>query len=126
MGVYDQAARFAAQADPGAVPQRLLSGRGVSLRFRDWLDTRTVPLPGGPDRTADLVAALDDPTVADQPWLLVLELQAQVDPEKLDATLEEVAFFAVGPDTERIGRVRTRSWPVWFTCKVVVRKRCWT
>src|SRR5437899_2449493 len=72
MGVFDRAARFAAQADPGVVPRRLLAGSGLLLRFRDWLDTRTLPLPGGPDRTADLVVALDDPAAADKPWLLVL------------------------------------------------------
>ena len=49
MGVFDQAARYAAQADPEAVLHRLLLARGVSWRFREWLDTRTLPLPGGPE-----------------------------------------------------------------------------
>ena len=93
MGVYDQAARFAAKADAGVVPARLLAGSGISLTFREWLETRTVPLPGGPDRTADLVAALDDPASPDGSWLLVLEFQAQVDPDKLDVALEEVAIL---------------------------------
>ncbi len=93
MGVYDQAARFAAQADPVTVPQRLLAGKNAALRFRAWLDTRSLPLPGGPERTADLIAALDDVGAADQPWLLVLEFQAQVDADKLDVTLEEVAVL---------------------------------
>ncbi len=93
MGVYDQAARFAAREDREAVLRCLLAGKGVALAFRDWLDTRSFPLPGGPDRTADLVAALDDPAAADKPWLLVLEFQARVDPDKLDVTLEEVAIL---------------------------------
>jgi hypothetical protein len=93
MGVFDQAARFAARADPETVPGRLLAGKGASLRWREWLDTRTLPLPGGPDRTADLVAALDDPAAADRPWLMVVEFQAQLDPDKLEATLEEVALL---------------------------------
>jgi hypothetical protein len=50
-------------------------------------------LPGGPDRTADLVAILEDPTAPEQPWLLVFEFQGQPDPEKLDVTLEEVAIL---------------------------------
>jgi hypothetical protein len=66
------------------VPRRLLAGKGVVLVFRDWLDTRIFPLPGGPERTAAPVAALDDPAATDRPWLLVLEFQARVDPDKLD------------------------------------------
>src|SRR5213076_743408 len=91
MGVYDQAARFAAQADPEAAVRRVLAPSGAVLPFREWLDTRTLPLPGGPDRTADLVAALDDP--AGQPVLLVFEFQSQHDPDKLDVTLEEAGIL---------------------------------
>lgn len=93
MGVYDQAARFAAKADPCVVPMRLLAGSGLALTFREWLDTRTLPLPGGTERTADVIAALDDPAAPDAPWLLVLEFQSQHDPDKLDVTLEEVAIL---------------------------------
>jgi hypothetical protein len=102
MGVYDQGARFAAHAEPTGILQRLLKSRGLSLSFRGWEDTRTLPLPGGPDRTADLVVALDEPTteaaVAEptkvaSPWLMIMEFQAQVDVEKLDGTLEEVAIL---------------------------------
>ena len=64
MGVFDQAARFAAQADPEVVPRRLLASSGLMLSFREWLDTRTLPLPGGTDRTADLVAGLIDPNAS--------------------------------------------------------------
>lgn len=49
-----------------------------------------LPLPGGPDRTADLVAALDG---AGGPTLLVLEFQSEHDPDKLDVTLEEAAVL---------------------------------
>jgi hypothetical protein len=91
MGVFDQAARFAAQADPEAVTRRLLSATKTPLRFREWVDTRTLLLPGGTDRTADLVAALDDPDSPEDPWLMLMEFQAHHDPDKLDVTLEEVA-----------------------------------
>ncbi len=91
MGAFDQAARFAAQADPITVVGRTLAPTGLVLPFREWLDTRTIPLPGGPDRTADLVAALDDP--AGQPVLLILEFQSQHDPDKLDLTLEEAGIL---------------------------------
>jgi len=43
MGVYDQAARFAARADPDAVLRRVLTPLGLSLPFRECLESR----PGG-------------------------------------------------------------------------------
>lgn len=61
------------------VPARLLAGSGLSLTFREWFDTRPLPLPGGTDRTADVIAALHDPAAPYSPWLLVLEFQTQVD-----------------------------------------------
>lgn len=91
MGVFDQAARFAAQADPEPVLKRVLAATKTPLRFTEWADTRTLPQPGGTDRTADLVAVLDDAAAADNLWLLVLQFQTQHDPDKLDVTLEEIA-----------------------------------
>src|SRR5438874_2520659 len=120
MGVYDQAARFAARAAPETVPGRLLTGKGVSVRWREWLDTRTFPFPGGPDRTADLVAALDDPATADRPWLMVVEFQAQLDPDKLDATLEEVALLR---SRARHGEERNGKYRV-VAALVYLRYRC--
>jgi hypothetical protein len=96
MGVFDQAARYAAQAEPEAAVTRLLSGLGLPLRFREWMDTRTTPRPGDPDRTADRVAALIDESAPDRPWLLVLEFQAQHDPDKLDVTLAEAGQLRIG------------------------------
>ncbi len=120
MGAFDQAARYAAQADAVVVPARLLAGSGVALAFREWLDTRTIPLPGGPDRTADLVAALDDPAAPDSPWLVVLEFQAQVDADKLDVTLEEVAILRsrARHGDERKGKYRVAAGLVYL------RDRC--
>ncbi len=91
MGAYDQAARFAAQADPEAVVRRVLVPTGLALPFHEWLNTRTIPLPGGPDRTADLVAAVDNPT--GQPVLVVFEFQSRHDSDKLDVTLEEAGIL---------------------------------
>jgi hypothetical protein len=90
MGVFDQAARFAAQADPQAVVRRVLAATRALLRFAEWADTRTLSRPGGTERTADLVAVLAD-AAAGNPWLLMLEFQARHDPDKIDVTLEEVA-----------------------------------
>jgi hypothetical protein len=89
MGVLDQAARYAAQADPEVIVNRLLREVRASLRFRAWADTRTTPRPGARDRTADRVAELVSEDAPDRPWLLVFEFQAQHDPDKLDVTLAE-------------------------------------
>ena len=91
MGIFDQAARFASQADPESVMGRVLAATKTPLRFKEWADTRTLPQPGGADRTADLVAVLEDAAAVENPWLLVLEFQARHDPDKLDVTLEEIA-----------------------------------
>jgi hypothetical protein len=95
MGYFDQGARYAAQADPEAVIARLLRGSGTAFRFREWVETRTSPLPGDRDLTADCVAALTDPADPERPWLLLLEFQSQHDPEKLDVTLAEVARLRI-------------------------------
>jgi len=91
MNVFDQSARYAAQADPVVVPHRLTHNTGVSVTWLEWLDTRTVALPGGAERIADLVALLSDQSK--RLWLQVLEFQAQVDLDKLDVTFEEVALL---------------------------------
>ncbi|MGH7127561.1 MAG: hypothetical protein ACREIV_03265 [Planctomycetaceae bacterium] len=58
MGVYDQAAWYAAKLDPQAFLAWLIPGVGTALEFVGWLDTRTVPFPGEPDRICDTVAHL--------------------------------------------------------------------
>ena len=52
MGVFDQAARYAAIAEPEFVLARLRPQTGLTLRFRRWFDVKGVPLPSGPDREA--------------------------------------------------------------------------
>ncbi len=118
MGAFDQAARFAAHADPEAVVWRLLASTGATLTFREWLDTRTIPLPGGPHRTADLVAALTEPT--SRPVLLVLEFQSRHDPDKLDVTLEEAGILR---GHVRYGEDRTGKYKV-LTALVYLAGRC--
>jgi hypothetical protein len=91
MGVYDQAARWAANTDAQPVVSRLLRDQGTRLRFVELGESRTTPRPGGLDRTADRVFRLSDEGNLAQPWLLVVELQAQHDEGKPDDTLVEVA-----------------------------------
>jgi hypothetical protein len=91
MGVFDQAGRFATRDAPNVAVQRLLRGTPRTALVQRWIDTRSLPLPGGPERTADLVAELrlEDGTLA----LLIWEVQAQVDVAKLGVTLEEAAIL---------------------------------
>src|SRR5262249_18376096 len=109
MGVYYQAARFATRAEPEAPLPRLQAPTGMALPFPEWVDTRALPPPGGPDRIADLVAALDDPAGA--PALLLIEFQSRHDPDKLDVTLEQAGILRCrarhGPDRQGKYRVLT-------------------
>lgn len=94
MGVYDDAARFAAEADPETFLGRVLvPTRRRDLVFRAWLDPRTTALPGSPERVADLLAVLDDPLSPEVPWLLGVELQSRPDDQKLKVTLETTGVF---------------------------------
>jgi hypothetical protein len=93
MSDFDHAAAFAAQADPAVVIGRLLAATGKRFGYRDWYTNRAIPLPGGPKRTADLVAILNDLDAPARPALLIFEFQSSHDPTKLNTTLVEAAVF---------------------------------
>jgi hypothetical protein len=62
---FDQACRYLAKLDPVGLLCWLLRKSPPELRFRAWLDTRTLAFPGDPERTCDTVAWLGsaDPAV---------------------------------------------------------------
>jgi hypothetical protein len=91
INVYDQAARYAVKLDPGGSCRWLVPGLDPAIGFRQWLDTRTLPFPGQPDRTCDTVAALARAGEPSTPWALVIESQAEPDPDMLDRLLEYLA-----------------------------------
>src|SRR5262249_56603993 len=68
---FDQASRYAAKLDAVGFLSWLLREDAAELRFRLWLDTRTLPFPGDPERTCDTVAWLGDADPAVE-WALVL------------------------------------------------------
>lgn len=78
MSQFDQAARYAATLDP-------------ALPFRGWLDTRTLPVPGEPDRICDTVAGLARGATVEPAWALVIEFHAEPDPDMLDRLREYLA-----------------------------------
>ncbi len=91
MNRYDQAARYSLRSDPLGFLRWLVRGLAPALRFQGWLDTRTLPFPGSPDRTCDTVAELADVVAALGRWAVVTEFQTEPDPEILDRLLEYLA-----------------------------------
>ncbi len=57
---FDQTSRYAGKLDAAGFLTWLLREEPIALRFRGWLDTRTVPFPGDPERVCDTVAWLGD------------------------------------------------------------------
>jgi hypothetical protein len=75
---FDQACRYLAKRNPGGMIAWLLPGLSPTVRFRCWLDTRSIPFPGEPERVCDTVAHLvDTSTKASVPWALAIEFQRQ-------------------------------------------------
>jgi hypothetical protein len=87
MNVYDKASRFAAKLDPAGLLRWLLPGLPAAVEFHSWLDTRTLPFPGEPDRTGDTVACLRD-AAAGAWWATPLEFQVRPDEAMFGRLLE--------------------------------------
>ena len=111
MGQFDQAARYTAKLDPPAFLRWLLPGLDPALAFQGWLDTRTLPFPGEPDRTCDTVAELLEAAHLGRLWALIVEFQSEPDPEILERLLEYMIRLRRevrhGPD--RRGRYETAA-----------------
>ena len=87
---FDQTARYVARFDPEGFLAWLFPGFAAHLRFERWLDTRTAPMPGLPNQTADTVAELFALHKIQPPWLLLLEFQTEPDPEMFGRLLEQL------------------------------------
>src|SRR5712691_7047634 len=72
---FDQASRYAAKLDPLAFLRWLVPRLADTVVFRGWLDTRTLPFPGEPDRICDTVASLVEQTVPETWWAMPIEFQ---------------------------------------------------
>jgi hypothetical protein len=91
---FDQACRYAAKLDASALLCWLLREDPTGLRFRTWLDTRTLPFPGDPERTCDTVAWLADADPAVE-WAVPVE-------------------FCLEPDEELFGRLLVYLGQLWL------------
>ena len=90
---FDQTARFTARLDPEGFLAWLLPGFADHLRFERWLDTRTAPLPGQPNQTADTLGELTALHRVEAPWMLLLECQTEPDPKMFGRLLVQLGKF---------------------------------
>ncbi len=95
MNDFDQAARYAAKLDPAGFLSWLLPGLDPAWTFREWLDTRRLPFPGGRDRTNDTLAALANPVASGEQWAVIVEFQAEPAGDMLARLLDYVGRLYV-------------------------------
>ena len=103
---YDKASRHAAKLDPPAFFAWLLGLPIGAFAFRDWLDTRGVPLPGGFELINDTVARLDNTAEHGVPWAVAVEFQTQPDADMFGRLLGYLSGLrlTLRPDDERGSR----------------------
>ncbi len=86
--VFDQGARYTIRLDiPRFLPWVLGPATAALFRFREWLDTRSVPYPGDRDRVCDTAAGLD--SLLNPDWLGALLMDPQT-------TVDRAMLFRVG------------------------------
>jgi hypothetical protein len=85
---FDQGARYTAKLDPPGFLRWLLPGLPSELQFHDWLDTRSIPFPGDPDRVCDTVAAIRHTSGMGVWWAMPIEFQTRPDPQLFGRFLE--------------------------------------
>ncbi|MBL8795192.1 MAG: hypothetical protein JNM56_14905 [Planctomycetia bacterium] len=102
---FDQASRYAAKLDPHGFLIWLFAPEPLPLLFFGWLDTRTLPFPGDPDRTCDTVAWLAQPD-GSEPWAVPLEFSLEPDATMFGRMLEYLGrlWLERRPPTDQSGR----------------------
>ncbi len=98
---YDQASRYGSKLDESGFLCRLLWEGPVALRYRGWLDTRTVPFPGDPERVCDTVAWLGDADPALE-WAVPVEFCLTPDATFFGRLLVYLGFLWLEEATRRI------------------------
>src|SRR5438552_7542909 len=88
---YDQASRYTGKIDPPGFLHWLLPGVRAVADYRGWLDARTIPFPGEPDRVCDTVAGLVEHVDPSAWWALPVEFQGRPDAELFGRLLEYLA-----------------------------------
>ncbi len=88
---FDQASRYTAKLDPPGFLRWLMNQPALPVRFDGWLDTRTVPFPGEPDRVCDTVAGLTDLAAPEVRWAMPAEFQTRAAGDLFGRLLEYLA-----------------------------------
>ncbi len=106
---FDKASRCVAKIDPAGFLSWHSPGLDTALQFTSWLDTRTLPMPGEPDRVCDTVAGLSHATDPAQCWALVVEFKIGPERGMVEQLLEylvrmrrELRPSAPGPDQYQV------------------------
>jgi hypothetical protein len=96
---YDPASRYLTKKNPTGVLGWLLGSLPAGVNYADWLDTRSIPFPGEPDRVCDTVAHLIDSRRTEQHWALPIEFQLKPLGNMFGRLLEYVArlWLELGP-----------------------------
>jgi hypothetical protein len=104
--VFDKAARYAAKLDPAEFLAWALDRPPAAFDFRQWLDTRLIPFPGGDDRTGDTVAGVDNRESNGVPWAVAVEFQLEPDPLMFGRLLVYLGgiWLGIKSDSERGSR----------------------
>ena len=85
---FDQGSRYLAKLDPPGFLRWLEPSFEDPLVFNGWLDTRSIPFPGVPDRTCDTVAEIRDSTKRATSWAIPIEFQTRPDSQMFGRLLE--------------------------------------
>gem|GEM_PF-767319 len=85
---FHQAARYVARLDPPGFLRWLVPRLSTELSFHSWLDTRSIPSPGAPERPCDTVAAMTDSSGGPMWWAMPIAFQARPDAELFGRMLE--------------------------------------
>jgi hypothetical protein len=86
---FDQGCRYQMiNLDSKGILAWLLQLAPEAFGFHGWLDTRSIPFPGQPDRTCDTVGYLTDEKANGVPWAVPFEFQTDPDPEMPGRLLE--------------------------------------
>ncbi len=115
--VFDKAARYAAKLDPVGFVGWALGRPSAAFHFREWLDARLIPFPGGDDRTGDTVAGLDNRDAGGVPWAVAVEFQLEPDPLMFGRMMVYLGGIWLGkkPDPERGSRYCVTGVVVYLT-----------
>lgn len=84
MGVYDQAGRYVIKRRPSAFFNWRAPPLWAAWKWLRWLDTRTRPFPGEPDRVCDTLAEFEHRAEPQRRCLVDVEVQSEPDADMLE------------------------------------------